>query len=724
MNRLELWGGIESTVNRVGDEFRDQTVLSGHHDRISDLERFAALGIRAIRYPVLWQRCAPDSLEQCDWRWPDERLAKIRSLGMRPIVTLLHHGSGPRYTDLLDPAFPEKLARYALAVAERYPWADAYTPVNEPLTTARFSALYGFWYPHHRDDRSFVRALLNQVKGTILAMREIRVANPGAELIQTEDLGKIYATPELQYQADFENERRWLSYDLLIGRTPDESMREYLQQHGASAEELEWIKENAVAPAVCGFNHYLSSERFLDHRTHMYPNECVGGNGRDRYVDVLAARVLPEGIAGAGVLLREAWERYRLPLALTEVHNGCTREEQLRWLLEQWNHCVALRGEGVDVRAVTLWSLLGAVDWNTLLIEKNNHYEPGVFDVRAPQPRATALATMAKELAQGHTVHHPLVESQGWWHRPTRLLHCPSGPQLVRRKTRPPRPVLIIGARGTLARAFARICCIRGIENVSLARPELDITHPRAVEAALERYDPWAVINCAGFVRVDDAEVESEKCLRENADGVHHLATACQRAELRFVTFSSDLVFDGTKATPYVETDVPNPLNVYGQSKVRAEENALSAYADSLVIRTGAFFGPWDEYNFVSFGLRELTAGREFFASAQQVVTPTYVPDLVHATLDLLIDGEHGIWHLANGTAVTWLDLAQQAAELAGLNARFVRAAEPELLAPRPLRVPLASEKAWTMPPLAHALRRYITECESSWTAQRETLAA
>jgi dTDP-4-dehydrorhamnose reductase len=112
--------------------------------------------------------------------------------------------------------------------------------VNEPLTTARFSALYGVWYPHARDDRSFVRALLTQVQATVLAMREIRAVNPHARLVQTDDLGYTTARPRLQYQANFENERRWLSFDLLCGRV-DRRHRlwRYLRRHGASEDELD-----------------------------------------------------------------------------------------------------------------------------------------------------------------------------------------------------------------------------------------------------------------------------------------------------------------------------------------------------------------------------------------------------------------------------------------------------------------------------------------------------
>src|SRR5205085_1380981 len=164
-----------------------------------------------LRYPVLWER-------EPQWEWADERLGRLRELGVRPLVGLVHHGSGPRHTSLLDPAFPEKLAAYARRVAERYPWVEDWTPVNEPLTTARFSCLYGFWYPHRRDALSFARALLNQVRAVVLAMRAIREVVPGARLVQTDDLGKTHATPPLAYQAEHENGRRFATWDLLCGR--------------------------------------------------------------------------------------------------------------------------------------------------------------------------------------------------------------------------------------------------------------------------------------------------------------------------------------------------------------------------------------------------------------------------------------------------------------------------------------------------------------------------
>jgi dTDP-4-dehydrorhamnose reductase len=296
---LELWAGVECTVNRVGDSFFDQLELNGHARRLADLNLFAELGVRALRYPVLWERTAPDGLRRADWSWADERLTRLRELAVNPIVGLVHHGSGPRDTSLVDPAFPEKLAEYARAVSQRFPWVTHYTPVNEPLTTARFSGLYGHWYPHGRGAQTFARALINQCRAVVLSMRAIREINPSAQLIQTEDLGKTFSTPTLRYQAEFENERRWLTYDLLSGRLKrDGTLWRYLRRAGINEDELDWFIENPCPPDVIGLNHYLTSERFLDERLTRYPSLTHGGNNRHAYADVVAVRFCAEGTAG------------------------------------------------------------------------------------------------------------------------------------------------------------------------------------------------------------------------------------------------------------------------------------------------------------------------------------------------------------------------------------------------------------------------------------------
>jgi dTDP-4-dehydrorhamnose reductase len=728
ISQLELWAGIECSVNRVCDSYFDQLERSGHTQRIEDLKLLAELGARAVRYPVLWERTAPDGLERADWSWADERLTRLRELELRPIIGLVHHGSGPRSTSIVDPAFPEKLAAYARAVAERFAWVEDYTPVNEPLTTARFSCLYGHWYPHGRDTLIFARAQLTECRAITLAMRAIREINPSARLIQTEDLGKTFSTQTLRYQAEFENERRWLTYDLLAGRVSrDHVMWHHLIWVGVDEAELEWFIENPCPPDIIGINHYLTSERFLDERIARYPAHTHGGNGRHTYADVEAVRVCAEGTAGPRALMKEAWERYQLPLAITECHLGCTRDEQLRWLKEVWDGAQSLRAEGADVRAITAWSMLGAYDWHNLLTRDEGRYEPGVFDLRSPRPRPTALAYMLRDLARGREHEHPVLNAPGWWRRFERLLyppvaHRPHAPattlQGVNMKGEATRPLLITGATGTLGRAFARICEARGLSYRLLSHREMDIADAASVERALEEDNAWALVNTAGYVRVDDAERETDRCLRENTTGPKILAALCARQNVKLVTFSSDLVFDGKAEFPYKENDRTAPLNVYGRSKAEAEREVLSLLPSALVIRTSAFFGPWDEYNFVTIALRTLAARRSFRAADDAVVSPTYLPDLVHATLDLLIDNEEGVWHLANEGAVTWAEFARRAAEMAELDARLVDACSTQslnLTAPRPRYSALTSERGLLMPSLDDALSRYLRECDVRW---------
>ena len=710
MAGLELWAAPEATVNRIGDRYIDQLECSGFAHRLDDLDRLASLGARCVRFPILWERTEqPDG--SLDFGWADARMARLRELGIAPIVGLLHHGSGPRHTSLLDDAFPEKFAAFARAVAQRYPWATLWTPVNEPVTTARFSGLYGIWYPHRADDRGFVRALMNEVMGTAAALRAIREAQPAARLVQTEDIGFIHSTPPLQYQARHDNARRWLALDLLAGRVGESyPMRRYLLDHGATPRELDALQAAPEADMLIGVNCYVTSERFLDHRLERYPAHLHGGNGRDRYVDTEAVRVLGAHVGGFEARLREVAARYpEHELAITEVHIGCSREEQLRWLHEAWASAQALRARGVKLRALTLWAAFGTFDWDSLVTLPRGHYESGAWDVRGPQPRETALAALARELAAGREPSHPVLQGPGWWRREERHVYVPHGEVQSRRCGG--RPVLIVGARGTLGQAFARLCRQRGLPYRLLRRDELDIARGADVRALLASTGAWAVINAAGYVRVDDAE-DDPRQWHDNALAPMALARACGHAGVPVLSFSSDLVFDGRQQRPYRESDPVNPLNAYGRAKARAER-ALSRVPGSLVVRTSAFFGPWDRHNFLHLGLERLSRGEAWTAPDDQIVSPTYVPDLVNACLDLLVDGQGGLWHVANRGALSWYALACAAAEAAGHPRALVQAVDSGSLglrAARPAYSALASERGEFTARLEDALQRFLAE--------------
>jgi dTDP-4-dehydrorhamnose reductase len=141
----------------------------------------------------------------------------------------------------------------------------------------------------------------------------------------------------------------------------------------------------------------------------------------------------------------------------------------------------------------------------------------------------------------------------------------------------------------------------------------------------------------------------------------------------------------------------------------------LETYPDALVIRTSAFFGPWDQYNFVYDTLSALALGHEVRAGTDCIISPTYVPDLVNAALDLLIDGETGIWHLANQGAVSWGEFARMAAERGGFDPGRIVLHGTERA---PTSTALASVRGEMLPVIDSALGRFFTETEVPWSSE------
>lgn len=468
-----------------------------------------------------------------------------------------------------------------------------------------------------------MRALLNQVHATVLAMRAIREVTPEARLVQTDDLGATRCTPGLADQAAFDNERRWLAFDLLCGRVDDgHPLWDWLRACGAGERELGRLRDEPCPPGVIGINAYVTSERFLDERLELYPAHLHGGNGHQAYVDVETVRAHGAPIDGFAGRLREAHARYGLPLAITEVHMGD---------------------------------------------------EP-----------------------------HPVLASPGWWQRDMRHAFPPHG--AVHALPACGRPLLIVGC-GALARAFARLSRMRGLP-YELLDSAIGEGAPR-IARALEDHHAWAIVDAGQDEDVDAAERDPLHW-RVHAQAPALLARACARAGVRLLTFSSDHVFPGRDHTHYLERDAVGPVNAHGRAKAHLERAACGAGA--LVIRSAGIFGPWDGANFVARGVAALRAGRPWLAAYDQVLTPTYAPDLVQAALDLLIDGEQGLWHLTNGEALSWADLACRAAEHARLDAGRVHRSPGRALgqvAPRPRWSALGSERGVLLPSLDDALARF-----------------
>jgi dTDP-4-dehydrorhamnose reductase len=410
---LEVWASPEPTVARIdAATVRDQAAETGWSTRAGDVDRIADLGVGGCRFPVLWEHAAPADPARRDFGAAQAGLARLRARGVDPIVTLLHHGSGPRYTDLLDPAFAARFADYAEAAARALPGVRRWTPINEPLTTARFSTLYGVWYPNRRDDVAFGRALVNQTLGTLYAMERIRAVNGPAELVVTEDLQRFTAAdPGVTAYVDFLRERALLSIELLAGRvTRDHSLHDFLTQRCAvSASELDTIAGHATAPDLVAFNHYPHSERYVFSRL----SNDIG--------DVPAVYVAGEPELRARPLLRAAAQRLNLPVGLGEVHIDAPAPERVRWLAQHVADVEALRADGVDVRAIGVWGAFGMVDWHSLLRARAHATEDGIYTFAGPReiPQPTLLTTAVAALARGERIDDRGV--RGWWERASRL---------------------------------------------------------------------------------------------------------------------------------------------------------------------------------------------------------------------------------------------------------------------------------------------------------------
>ena len=552
------------------------------------------------------------------------------------------------------------------------------------------------------------------MKAVVLSMKAIRKINPAAKLIQTEDLGKTYSSPLLQYQSNFENIRRWLTFDLLCGNIqPGHVMWNHFIRLGIDQDSLNFFIENICPPDIMGFNYYITSERYLDENISNYPLEMQGGNELHSYVDVEAIRVPHNQANGLEFLLQEAWKKYKLPIAITEAYLNCGREDQKRWLKGIWDKSVKLKREGVDIKAVTAWSLFGSFGWDKLLTSNKMNYEVGAFDLRSDIPRPTAITAMIRSLATSQNYEHPILYQKGWWQTESRFLYNSIDKSLLYTNHNNSQPILIFGKNGTLGKAFGKICRARSINHKLLSREDADVTNEGQIEKVIKQYNPWAIINATGYVSVDSAEDNIDKCFDVNCHAAYLLSKSCKKHGVQFLTFSSDLVFDGDKQKPYVESDKTNPLNVYGRSKAQAECFIMKNDPDSLIVRTSSFFGPWDDYNFISKSISSVYANKKIIAADDVIISPTYLPDLLNASLDLLIDNESGIWHLTNNGEISWADFAYVALNQSGLNTDLIERQSLTFFnwkARRPNYSALKSEKGIMLPSIQNALKRYIDE--------------
>ncbi|MGD9126231.1 MAG: dTDP-4-dehydrorhamnose reductase [Planctomycetia bacterium] len=218
--------------------------------------------------------------------------------------------------------------------------------------------------------------------------------------------------------------------------------------------------------------------------------------------------------------------------------------------------------------------------------------------------------------------------------------------------------ILIVGAEGQLGTALSKTAP-ETIVAAYLDRPYLDITQESSVQSVVDEFRPYQILNVAGYTDVDRAEQEPETAFAVNGQGVANLASAAKRVGSRLLHLSTDYVFDGASETPYRPDEQPNPLNVYGKSKLAGEaELARILPGEHLVVRTAWLYSPWGE-NFVKTMLRLMREKEELCVVADQVGSPTSAEALAEVLWRLVARSDlTGIYHWTDVGETSWYDFA------------------------------------------------------------------
>ena len=359
--------GVENSYPTIrGGTWRvDQMALCGHYEKWrTDFDLVEDLGVHHLRYgPPLhttWRGAG-----RYDWSFADETFAELKRRDITPMVDLCHFGVPDWIGNFQNPDFPALFADYARAFAERFPWVQFYTPVNEIYICALFSARYGWWNEQLSTDRGFVTALKHLARANVLAMHAILSVRPDAIFIQSESSEYFHAdSPAAIGSAEVMNEIRFISLDLNYGRRVSSEMYVYLLDNGMTREEYKFfISQTLKHHCIMGNDYYLTNEHLVD---------ASGGS-----------RSAGE-IFGYHVITSEYYQRYRLPVMHTETNldQGPRGDEAVCWLRKEWANVLRVRNDGVPIVGFTWYSLTDQVDWDTLLREPNGNVNPrGLYDL-------------------------------------------------------------------------------------------------------------------------------------------------------------------------------------------------------------------------------------------------------------------------------------------------------------------------------------------------------
>jgi beta-glucosidase/6-phospho-beta-glucosidase/beta-galactosidase len=358
---------------------RDLLLECHHYERFrEDLALVHDMHIPVLRYglPNHLIHLAPG---RYDWSFADEAMAEIKRLGIAPILDLLHFGIPDWMGDFQNPEMPLHFADYAGAVAQRYPWVRAYTPVNEIYVAARNSGLDGLWNERLRTERGFVTALKHLVAANLLASAAIVRHRPNAIIVQSESAEYTHhVTAAPSHDIKLRNKLIFLSLDLLYSKAPDSDVLMFIQDNGLTRDEFMWFMQSAAAGfQIMGNDYYGHNEKLL------LPD---------------GSTIYGEDVLGWYLITLRYYRRYYKPVMHTETNVPNPADAPL-WLWKQWTNVLRMRRDGIPVLGFTWYSLTDQLDWDTQLSQKQNHImECGLFDMnRKPRPVAAAYRQIINE---------------------------------------------------------------------------------------------------------------------------------------------------------------------------------------------------------------------------------------------------------------------------------------------------------------------------------------
>ena len=359
--------GIENSYPTInGGKTRvDEMEKCGHYKYWkTDFALVEELGIRFLRYgPPIHTVWLGEG--RYDWEFTDLAFEEIRRRDIVPIVDLCHFGVPDWIGNFQNPDFPRLFQGYARAFAERFPWVQVYTPINEMYICAIFSARYGWWNEQMSTDAAFVTALKHIVKGNVLAMTEILAARPDAIFVQSESSEYYHAeNPAAIGPAEVMNSERFLSLDLNYGRRVDSEMYEFLMDNGMTREEYHFFLSHKLKQhCILGNDYYWTNE----HRVSANGSTWASGE-----------------IFGYNEITRQYFDRYRLPVMHTETNlrEGPNGDEAVNWLWKEWANVLRVRNNGIPILGFTWYSLTDQVDWSLALREDKGIVDPlGLYDL-------------------------------------------------------------------------------------------------------------------------------------------------------------------------------------------------------------------------------------------------------------------------------------------------------------------------------------------------------